>query len=138
MTTPLWRLVDVTVPGRRGPRLDHVSLEIPAGVTAVLGPSGAGKTTLLNLLVGFEKSYTGTITRIGFDVLAPGESPGGNVDASPPHDSWGAKTAERDQSERLPLFWVPPGHGLWRQGTVRNHLASIMPSPNAAAVEQLL
>jgi ABC-type multidrug transport system ATPase subunit len=102
MDAPLWRLIDVTVPGRRGPRLDHVSVEIPAGVTAVVGPSGAGKTTLLNLLVGFERPQSGTISRI--EAIK--------------------KTTNRN---RLPVFWVPPGHGLWPQLTVRAHLASIMP-----------
>ncbi len=54
----LWQLEAVTLaPGR----LRGVTLEIPRGVTAVLGWSGAGKTSLLNLLVGFEKADAGTI-----------------------------------------------------------------------------
>jgi iron(III) transport system ATP-binding protein len=108
MNVPLWRLDAVTVPGRRGPRLDRVSVEILSGVTAVLGPSGAGKTTLLNLLVGFEKPSSGRIEML----IAP--------------------------SDRLAVFWVPPGHGLWPQVTVRNHLASIMPNSEPVPVEQLL
>ena len=98
MSGILWRLVDVTVPGRRGPRLDRVSLEIPIGVTAILGPSGAGKTTLLNLLVGYERPSSGEIMRL-----------------------------DSNDDHRLPVFWSPPGHGLWPQLTVRAHLASIMP-----------
>jgi ABC-type multidrug transport system ATPase subunit len=131
MSAPLWRLTDVTVPGRYGPRLDRLSLEISSGVTAVLGPSGAGKTTLLNLLVGFETSYTGAIT----SSLRGRHSPS----AALPHSE------SAGYESRLPLFWVPPGHGLWPHVTVRNHLASILPTSLGAGlpappltVEQLL
>lgn len=99
MNELLWRLIDVTVPGRSGPRLDHVSLEIHAGVTAVVGPSGAGKSTLLNLLVGFERPASGRI-----ESLVPNR-------------------------DRLSVFWAPPGHGLWPQLTVRRHLDSVTPEP---------
>ena len=49
----LWSLESVSLPGRRLPRLDGVTLTINQGITAVLGQSGAGKTSLLNLLVEF-------------------------------------------------------------------------------------
>jgi iron(III) transport system ATP-binding protein len=55
------RLHAVTLTGRSRPRLDAVSLTIPAGITAVLGESGAGKTSLLNLLVGFETPTQGRV-----------------------------------------------------------------------------
>ena len=43
-----------------------LSLEISHGeFLAVVGPSGCGKTTLLNLLSGFLKPSTGTVTRSG-------------------------------------------------------------------------
>ena len=77
MATPLWIFEDVVLAGRERPRLDNVSLEIPAGVTAVVGCSGAGKTSLLNLLVGFERPHRGRI-------VAPGTF----------------------ADERLPLFWA--------------------------------
>ena len=57
----LWSLDDVSVSGRRVPRLDRVTVQIPQGVTAVLGQSGAGKTTLLNLLVHYERPTSGQI-----------------------------------------------------------------------------
>jgi len=99
MTSPLWRLDRVTQRGRRGPRLDDVSLEIPPGRTAVVGASGAGKTSLLNLLVGFEKPHRGSIEQV-----ASSFEPG-----------------------RLPLAWVPPDDGLWPHLTVREHVEIAIP-----------
>lgn len=92
----LWSLDNVTLSGRRRPRLDRVSLQIAEGVTAVLGRSGVGKTSLLNLLVGFERTSSGVI-RFLADV------PEG----------------------RLPLFWVPAQHGLWPHLTVQEHLTTV-------------
>ena len=52
MLNLVWELCGVTLEGRAEPRLSDVSLEIPAGVTAVMGASGAGKSSLLELLTG--------------------------------------------------------------------------------------
>jgi ABC-type multidrug transport system ATPase subunit len=109
MSELLWQLTEVTVPGRGRPRLDQVSVDIPSGVTAVVGASGAGKTTLLNLLVDFERPASGMVTRM-----------------------------ESSDKRRLPVFWAPPGHGLWPHLTVRNHVASIMPNRANGQVEALL
>lgn len=57
----LWTLKDVSLVTRRTTRLESISLDIPTGVTAVLGFSGAGKTSLLNLLVGFEEPTSGRL-----------------------------------------------------------------------------
>ena len=108
----LWSLTAVTLSGRHLPRLDRVSLTIPEGVTAVLGQSGVGKTSLLNLLVGFERPSAGRI-----EFFAP------------------------DPSDRLPLFWVPPQHGLWPHLTVREHFTTVMlsnPTDQASACAALL
>ncbi len=58
-TEPIWNLDRVSLDPAR---LRDVSLEIHAGITAVIGWSGAGKTSLLNLLAGFEKPHRGTLT----------------------------------------------------------------------------
>lgn len=57
----LWTLKDVSLTGRQSPRLDRVTLDISAGVTAIIGASGAGKTSLLNLLVEFERPESGQL-----------------------------------------------------------------------------
>ncbi|MFN0051964.1 MAG: ATP-binding cassette domain-containing protein [Planctomycetales bacterium] len=98
MNDSLWKLVRVTLPGRTRPRLENVTLTIPAGVTAILGPSGAGKSSLLNLLVGEESGAKGTLLRC----------------FQPPAD-------------RLPLFWSPPDDGLWPHLTVGRHLSTVTP-----------
>ena len=108
----LWLLNAVSLSGRRWPRLDRVSIEIPEGVTAVLGQSGVGKTSLLNLLVGFERPTSG---RLEFRVP--------------------------DSADRLPLYWVPPQHGLWPHLTVRDHLLTVGPEEGpqqASAAEEML
>jgi len=97
--TVLWRLREVTLAGRSSPRLNGITLDIPRGITAVLGESGAGKTSLLNLLVGFERPTSGVVER---------------------------SIHTRD---RLPVFWSPSDHGLWPRHTVLQHLQGVWSEP---------
>ena len=64
------RLDDVSFayePGK--PALDHITLDVPAGLTvALVGPSGAGKTTVLNLIPRFYDTDAGTVSIDGHDV----------------------------------------------------------------------
>lgn len=56
---------------RFGTRLavDHLSLEIPAGVCfGLLGPNGAGKTTTLRMIYGVSRPSSGTIRVFGIDI----------------------------------------------------------------------
>jgi branched-chain amino acid transport system ATP-binding protein len=46
--------------------LEDVSLQVPAGgIVGVIGPNGAGKTTLFNVVCGFVKPNSGTMTLNG-------------------------------------------------------------------------
>jgi iron(III) transport system ATP-binding protein len=96
MNERLWHLEEVRVDGWARPRLDIAALDIPRGITAVLGISGAGKTTLLNLLCGFTRPDRGRV------------------------DCFLAQN-----NCRLPLFWVPQNDGLWPHRTARAHLEQV-------------
>lgn len=105
MSRPLWKLSHVSLAGAQRPRLDDVSLEILPGTTAVVGWSGAGKTSLLNVLVGFERAE------------------GGREEAR----------YDENDSDRLGLFWVPQGGGLWPHLTGREHLFVVVPADKTQA-----
>jgi putative ABC transport system ATP-binding protein len=61
----LFELRDVSL-SRGGRRvLDSVSVDLPAGATAIVGPSGAGKSTLLRLLNRLADPDAGTISHRG-------------------------------------------------------------------------
>jgi iron(III) transport system ATP-binding protein len=58
----LWQLRGVqTRLGRSDWPAEPLTLTVPAGRVAILGPSGAGKTSLLNLLVGFTQPKKGSL-----------------------------------------------------------------------------
>ena len=117
MSEPLFRLSHVTLPGSPGrARLDDVSVEIPPGVTAVVGASGAGKSSLLEALVGFARPASGAV--------AGGAPPRGD--------------GEPGDGEPIRLFWVPSDLGLWPDETARGHLLSVQPARDAAGADRLL
>ncbi len=61
--------VSLTLDPSRGRILDGLSFRVAAGETLVLaGPSGAGKSTVLELLLGFTRPDSGTITINGADI----------------------------------------------------------------------
>lgn len=111
--TPLFRLQDVSLRGEQRPRLERVSLSIPAGTTALIGYSGAGKTSLLNLLAGFEQPDSGTLV-----------GPGRTRTVGPP----GRPHSGSDRAPRLPLFWAPQNGGLWPHLSVLQHLTAVSPN----------
>ena len=50
--------------------LDHVSLDLPAGMFGLLGPNGAGKSTLMRCIATLQTPQSGSIHFNGTDVLA--------------------------------------------------------------------
>jgi ABC-2 type transport system ATP-binding protein len=52
--------------------LDGLDLEVPAGVTGLVGANGAGKTTLISLTLGLLRPTSGSISVLGLDPGADG------------------------------------------------------------------
>jgi branched-chain amino acid transport system ATP-binding protein len=50
--------------------LDHMSVTFERGTCGLIGPNGAGKTTFFNVLSGFVKPVSGTVTAFGEDLLS--------------------------------------------------------------------
>lgn len=49
--------------------IDEMSVKFETGTCGLIGPNGAGKTTFFNVLSGFVKPASGTITAFGEDLL---------------------------------------------------------------------
>ena len=49
--------------------IDDVSVVFPGGTCGLIGPNGAGKTTFFNVLSGFVRPASGTITAFGENLL---------------------------------------------------------------------
>ena len=47
--------------------LDSLDLEVPKGVTGLVGANGAGKTTLMSIALGLRPATSGTIAVLGLD-----------------------------------------------------------------------
>ena len=52
--------------------LDDLDVEVPSGVTGLVGANGAGKTTLMSILLGLRPATSGSATVLGFDPVTQG------------------------------------------------------------------
>jgi ABC-2 type transport system ATP-binding protein len=53
--------------------VNRVTLEIPSGITSLVGPNGSGKTTLMNMMCGLLRPTRGQIRVLGLPPSAPHE-----------------------------------------------------------------
>ena len=52
--------------------LDAISIEVPEGVTGLVGANGAGKTTLMSIALGLRSQTSGSISVLGMDPAEDG------------------------------------------------------------------
>jgi ABC-2 type transport system ATP-binding protein len=63
--------------------LDTLTLEVPAGVTGLVGANGAGKTTFMSIVLGLRAPTEGTVSVLGLDPLTEGAELRANVGYGP-------------------------------------------------------
>ena len=110
---PRVSLVDLRyAPDGRGPVLDGLDLELPAGrVTVLVGATGAGKSSLLNLLLGFAAPQHGHVRIDGAELTS--------LDL----DAWRARIA-----------WVPQQAHVFA-GTLADNLRLARPQAERADLD---
>lgn len=64
----LLRLTNISKAYRKTPAVSTIELDLAAGVVGLLGPNGAGKTSLLQMITGFLRPDTGSISIAGHDI----------------------------------------------------------------------
>jgi len=63
------RVRSLRVPGRSGPVLDGLDLDVPPGtLLGITGPSGCGKSTLIDVLLGLRAFESGSVTVGGVEL----------------------------------------------------------------------
>ncbi|MGZ5415991.1 MAG: ABC transporter ATP-binding protein [Nocardioides sp.] len=66
--------------------VDSLTVDVPAGVTGLVGANGAGKSTLLKILLGLLPATAGSASVIGLDVETDGPAIRERVGYMPEHD----------------------------------------------------
>ena len=65
--------------------LTDITVDVPAGITGLLGSNGAGKTTLLAMFLGIESRDGGAMTVLGHDPASAGPEVRARIGYSPEH-----------------------------------------------------
>ena len=63
--------------------LDALDLDIPSGVTGLVGANGAGKTTLMSIVLGIRQPTRGTVQVLGLDPIHQGSELRAHVGFAP-------------------------------------------------------
>lgn len=66
--------------------LDDLTLDIPQGITGIVGVNGAGKSTLIKVLLGLLKPTGGNVRVLGMDPAVQGEKVREQLGYMPEHD----------------------------------------------------
>ena len=72
--------------GERVTALSDLTVDVPAGVTGLVGANGAGKSTLIQILLGLLPATAGTATVLDLDVRTGGRAIRELVGYMPEHD----------------------------------------------------
>ena len=65
--------------------LTDITVDVPTGITGLLGSNGAGKTTLLSMVLGIEPRDGGVMTVLGHDPATAGPEVRARIGYSPEH-----------------------------------------------------
>jgi len=65
--------------------LSDITVDVPAGITGLLGSNGAGKTTLLSMILGIEGRDAGSMAVLGHDPATAGPEVRARIGYSPEH-----------------------------------------------------
>lgn len=93
--------------------LDGVTVEVPSGVTGLLGANGAGKTTLLGLVLGFHRPDAGALRVFGQDPADAGPQVRARVGYAPEHDALPPEARAQELVRHVAEL-----HGIPRQAAV--------------------
>jgi ABC-2 type transport system ATP-binding protein len=104
--------------------VDHLSLEVPAGIIfGFLGPNGAGKTTTIRLLMGLLEASSGSAKVLGFDVRTQGDEIRQRTGALLEQSGLYERLSAEDNLEFYARIWhMPPAERRTRITQLLEHL----------------
>lgn len=104
--------------------VDHLSLEVPAGVIyGFLGPNGAGKTTTINLLLGLLEPTEGRAEVLGFDTRTQADEVRTRSGALLEHTGLYEQMSAEDNLEFYGRVWCMPAAD--RQARIKDLLTGM-------------